>query len=340
MRQVDPPNLPFNQPRLWLALTLACLPELAQAADGEGVSTLFLLVYAVGIVLLSVVIIFGLTRWGSRQDEIQSMMPFCIRYLVESGDEHQKIEAAKALGKAKDPGALLILVDIINDIDTSDALRSAGVEALQMMVKRYHRYSHVIPELLEAAQKLDHQRTIDILTRRFERGSKKYVQSAYVIGRKYVRMEEYSEARRWLQQARNRNLRAKVYIDQISQLIERCNQSLFREGDVLFKVEEYYDALERYALASHDMVLAEKHRYAAHLRLACTYCKLERYEDAFQETLHALQDEDPSEESIELNKLLQEIRGEIGSTDEAKARRQRLTGRIDSLITTIFSRLN
>ncbi|MCB1758244.1 MAG: hypothetical protein KDI68_00490 [Gammaproteobacteria bacterium] len=328
-----------NRRAFWLILSLSALPLVARAADGEGVSTTFLLIYALGIISLSVAIILGLTRWGGRQDQIKSMMPFCIRYLVESSDEHQKIEAATALGKAKDPGALLILVDIVNDIDTSDALRSAGIEALQAMSKRYHRYGHVIPELLEAAEKLDHQRTIDLLTRYFERDSKKYVQSAYVIGRKYLRIEEYSEARRWLQQASNRNRKVMVYIDQISQLIERCNRNLFNEGDALFKVEEYYDALERYALASHEMRLNEKHRYAAHLRLACAYCKLERYEDAFQETLHALQDEKRSEDSIELNKLLQEIRGEIGETEEASAQRQQLAARIDALITTIFSHL-
>ena len=50
--------------------------------------------------------------------------------------------------------------------------------------------------------------------------------------------------------------------------------------------------MERYALASHDLGLEQKRLYLAHLRLACTYCKTGAlHEDAYQETLLALQDQ-------------------------------------------------
>jgi tetratricopeptide (TPR) repeat protein len=323
---------------------LLAIPGVAVSAESRvdaeaGSPLLFIVLFVAGIIGVSTSLIVGLTRWGHKQDQIQSMMPFCIRYLVESKNESEKIEAATALGQAKDPGALLILADVVNDENAGDGLRSAAGAALREMSRRYRKYSSMINDTLSAVEEKDHRKIIDLLIKNFENQTKKYVQSAYLIGREYMRLEQYSDARTWLQQARNRNRKTQVYINQITQLITRCSQQLFNEGDVLFKVGEYYDALERYALASHDMSMEEKKKYSAHLRLACTYCKLARYEVAYQETLLALQDHHKTDTSLDINKLLQEIRSEIGGTAEAKARRDKLAIEISALVEKAMSEL-
>jgi len=322
------------------ALLIPCTAIAQSSVDSEtGSPILFFVFFAMGIIGLSVILIVGLTRWGHKQEQIQNMMPFCIRYLVESKNESEKIEAATALGGAKDPGALLILADIVNDDEASIGLRDAAGAALRKIGQKHGKYTRLIDASLSAVAEKDHQKTIELLTKHFENGRSSYVQSAYVIGREYMRMKQYSDARHWLQHARIRNLKKKVYFNQISRLIDTCNQHLFSEGDVFFKVGEYYDALERFALASHELSLKDKQQFSAHVRLACTYCKLENYDDAYQETLHALQDHHKTDISLLLNKLIQEIRGEIGGTSEAQQRRNKLRKQIDSNVISTMDEL-
>lgn len=318
-------------------ITTLLPPGVAFAAENmtdpeTGSPVLFFTLFLLGSVGLSVFLIFGITRWSHRQDQIRSMMSFSIKYLIESKNESEKIEAARALGDAQDPSALLILVDIVSDESTGDGLRTAAVKALQEMGRHYHQYTGVINDCLKAVAENDHQRLIDLLIENFEQQKKRYAQSAFLIGREYMRIEEYSDARIWLQYAKTRNKKALIHISQISQLITACNQHLFNEGDQLFKAGEYRDALERYALASHNLALEEKRRHWAHIRLASIYCKLKHYEDAYQETLLALQDQHKTDTSLNLNKMLHELRSETGDTEEAQARRDRLDSEIDNLV--------
>jgi len=328
-------------------LTLCVIPLLWMSAidalassDGDAESSIFIvLTFIAGLIAVSVLIITALTKWGHKQDSISNMMTFCIKYLVETRNESQKCEAAQALGQVKDPGALLILVDVINDESAEENLRKTAGEALRNLSGVYSRYEQVIDDLLSAEESRDHKKSIDILISNFEDRNKKYVQSAYVIGREFMRLKEYAEAREWLQRAKSRNEKTVVYVNQISELIRLCNEKLFSHGDVFFKVGDYYDALERYALASHDLSPEEKQRFASHLRLAGVYCKLKRYDDAYQETLHALHDRHETDYSLRLNGLLKEQRGEIGGTTEAEERRKRMLEEIDLYVTTVISEL-
>lgn len=316
------------------ALLTPCIAFAAEnGTASEPESPLILLIlFGTSTIAISVFLIVGLTRWGKKQDQIQSMMPFCIRYLAKSKNEIEKISAAKVLGRSKHPAALLILIDIVNDEKVGEGLHNAAVEALREMSRNYRKYTHLIDESLTAVEAKTHQKTIDLLIRYFENGKKRHVQSAYVIGREYLRIENYSEARTWLQKAKNRNMKAQVYVNQISQLITTCTQHLFDAGDALYKAGKYHDALERYALASHDIGFADKQRFSAHLRLACIYCKLEHYEDAYQETLLALQDHHKTDTSLTLNKLLHGRLSESARTPEAKERRDKLAAEIASLV--------
>lgn len=332
--------------RLATRVQIAALltPCIAFAAENGNASQsesplLFLILFGSSIVAISVILIVGLTRWGHKQDQLQSMMPFCIRYLAKSKNEVEKISAAKVLGHAKHPAALLILTDIVNDETVGEGLHKAAVEALREMSLNYRKYTQLIDESLTAVEEKNHLKTIDLLIRYFENGKEQHVQSAYVIGREYIRIENYSEARTWLQKAKIRNMKAQVYVNQISQLITTCTRHLFDEGDALFTAGKYHNALERYALASHDLGLAEKKRYLAHLRLACTYCKLEHYQDAYQETLLALQDQHKTDTSLPLNKLLQKRLSEIERTAEAKERRDKISADIATLVDKAMAEL-
>ena len=310
------------------------------ASDGGSGSSIFAAVaFIVGLVVVSGLLITALTRWSHKQDSIGNMMPFCIKYLVETRNEAEKCEAAKALGSVRDPGALLILVDVINDEGAEENLREAAREALRELSKIYRNYKKIIDSLLSAVDEKDHAKSIDILISNFEDQEKKYVQSAYVIGREFMRLDRYADAREWLQKAKNRNKITRVYVDQISGLIDACNENLFSEGDVLFEAGDYYYALERYALASHDLGFPEKQRFASHLRLACVYCELTRYEDAYQETLHALHDDHETDASLQLNDMLKKHRGEIAGTSEPEESRKKLLGDIDEYVTDVMSRL-
>ncbi|MEN8130753.1 MAG: HEAT repeat domain-containing protein [Pseudomonadota bacterium] len=298
----------------------------------SGSSNHFIIWFIVGIITLSSLLVTALTWWSNKQDNINNMMIFCIKYLMESVNEAQKVEAARALGQVKDPAALLILVDIINDESAEENLRMTADGALRELSKIYRKYKDVIDELVLAEEKKDHQKTINILISNFEKQKMLYVQSAFVIGREFMRLKKYADAREWLQKAKIRNKKTVVYVHQISELIDICNEKLIFEGDVLFQLGDYYKALERYALASHDLRYSEKQRFVSHLRLACVYCKLSHYNDAFQETLHALHDRHETDVSLKLNNLLKSQQIDEKST--------KILDDIDSYVTDVMARLS
>jgi len=311
----------------------------ATSDSATGLSASFVILFIVCLILASVLVITALTRWSKKQDSIDSMMPFCIKYLVETRNGAEKCAAAKSLGQVKDPGALLILVDVINDEGAEESLRKTAGEALRSLSKIYRKYETIINDLLSAVEERNHQKSIDILISNFEHQRKLYVQSPYVIGREFMRLKKYAEAREWLQKAKIRNNKTVVYVHQISELIDTCNEKLFTEGDVLFQVGDYYNALERYALASHDLRFTEKQRFVSHLRLACVYSKLTHYEDAYQETLHALHDHHETDTSLRLNKLLKNHLDEITGTPKEKEKRKKILDQIDKYVTDVMIRL-
>ncbi|MEN8177414.1 MAG: HEAT repeat domain-containing protein [Pseudomonadota bacterium] len=322
-------------------LLAAQMPGLDVVSDSpSGSSGLFIIWFIVGIIILSVLIVTTFTWWSNKQDDISNMMTFCIQYLMETVNEGQKMEAARALGQVKDPGALLILVDIANDESAGGNLRKTADGALRELSRIYGKYVNVIDELLSAEEEKNHQQTIHVLISNFENRKTAYVQSAFVIGREFMRLKQYADAREWLQKAKIRNHKTVIYVHQISELIDICNEKLFFEGDVLFQLGDYHQALERYALASHDLRYAKKQRFASHLRLACVYCKLTHYKDAYQETLHALHDRHETDVSLKLNNLLKRQQGETGSTSEMDEKRKKILDDIDSYVTDAMIRLS
>ena len=126
MRRLRPSGRSFIRQQLILcvipALWLGAVDAHASSDGGAESPLSMVLIFIAGLITVSILIITALTRWGHRQDSIGNMMTFCIKYLVETRNEAQKCEAAQALGQVKDPGALLILVDLINDESAGENL--------------------------------------------------------------------------------------------------------------------------------------------------------------------------------------------------------------------------
>ncbi|MCP3867616.1 MAG: hypothetical protein GY703_05885, partial [Gammaproteobacteria bacterium] len=167
-------------------------------AHSDSPSLLFAILFVAGLIGLSILIIASLTHWANKQDSINNMMPFCIEHLVKNASEVAKADSARALGNIKDPRALLILVGVINDRKVSSNLEQAASEGLQTMAMKYHKYEKLISDLLKASREGNHTKTLILLMVNFENQDRVYVQSAYVIGREYMRMSKHVDARLWL----------------------------------------------------------------------------------------------------------------------------------------------
>ena len=323
---------------LWLvASDLRAEQEVIAHADSS--SLLFAILFVAGLIGLSILIIASLTHWANKQDSITNMMPFCIKHLVENSSEVAKAHSASGLGNIKDPRALLILVGVINDEKVTPRLQQAANEALQAMATKYPKYEKLIPDLLKVAKEGNHTKTLILLMVNFENQNKEYVQSAYVIGREYMRLRKYVDARLWLQKAKLRNEKNAVYDHQILSIIVACNEKLFAEGDSLYNDGEYRRALERFALASHDLDEKLVERFSSHLRLACVYCKLNRYEEAFQEMLHAIADHHETDSTpLELKRLLKQHLEGAGD-ESTQEQREKLQEQISAQSLAIMLRL-
>lgn len=319
---------------------LAATPAGNEVVGGDTESSSWILAVLFGVtVLLSGVIIGGLVLWGKKQDDIYHMMSFCIKSLIDTQDETERCEAAKALGGARDPGALLVLVDVINDDQAEDSIREAALAALQEMGQKYRKYRKTIDDLIAATQAQDHQMVIDILTSEFEGESKKYVQTPYVIGREFMRLGNHGDAREWLHVAEYRNRKTPTYGYQIKALVDVCNEHLFAEGDRSFKARFYHDAKAQYAEASHGLGDEDKKRFASYLREACVYSKLNDYIDADQALLQALQHHHETDMTLTLNKLIQKVLDKSKDPTVSKQELEQSEMEIDECVSDIMKKL-
>lgn len=314
---------------VWLlaSFSLSATPA-AETLPKEPSSVIPLVALGITTIVIGVLLVTGLTLWSRKQDEFNSMMYFCIDFLINTQNRTERYRAAKELGRAKNPGALLVLVDVINDESTEDSLREAARDALLEMSDNYHRYEKVIGRLLAATEANDHERTVELLKTHFEHEDKKHVQSAYVIGRELMKMKDYADAREWLHIAEVRNGKFPMYVGQIRGLTDRCNRHLCAEGDMAFKAGDFHLANERFALAAHGLSTEVSNQFSYYLRAACVYCKLEEYENASQAILQALHHHQDMDAALELNNLLNLVKDNA----QAKEGQQRLSKELDRFV--------
>ncbi len=264
-----------------------------------------ILITMLAAIALSALAIIGLVYWVRKQQHIHDMMLFCMKYLVNSEDEAERCAAARALGRTNDSGAILVLINVLWDENDTETVRKAAGEALHEMSVRYRKHRTIIADLeLEAEQK-NYSGIIGILIANFEQGEVRYVQSAYTIGRHYMRLELYADAWSWLVKAESRNRKFYLYGDRIRDWIQVCTTRLLKEADDAFKAADYQQAREHYAALAHCLSDADSRRCAVYLRSACVYCKLKDYRDADQALLQALAHNHEPDLALTLVPLLQ-----------------------------------
>ena len=340
-------NMPPNKmpaSTVWL-LVLLVSSSLSAAGAAETLpeepsSIIPFLVVGVATIVVAVLLITGLTLWSRKQDEISSMMYFCIDFLINTKNTTERHRAAKLLGQAKNPGALLVLIDVINDETAEESIRKAARDALLDMSDNYRRFKKVIGGLLAATEVNDHERIVELLKIHFEHEERKYVQSAYVIGRELVRLKKYADAREWLHIAEVRNRKYPMYVDQIRDFTDRCNRHLFAEGDVAFEAGDFHLANERFALAAHGLSTEVSNRFAYYLRAACVYCKLEEYENASEALLQALHHQQETDTALEMNKLVTHLLNLLRDNPQAKEEHQNLSKELDRLVNQTMDSLS
>lgn len=183
------------------------------------------------------------------------------------------------------------------------------------------------------------QVVIDDLKARIGHAGKKRAESAYVIGRQYMRLGDYGEAREWLRKAR-RNGRRFSNLDELAeQHLGVCNAQLLAEGDALYAVDDYHGARERYARLSQGLGFGEGQGLAVFLRSACVYCELRDYERARLAVLHALKSDQETDDALALLDLLQQLSNPANAGMEMREAREGIEHRLAGRVALIMGHL-
>ena len=298
-----------------------------------------LLFVMLGAVAVGALIIIGLVYWGRKQEHLGEMTHFCLKYLVHSEDEAERCAMAKALGGANDTAALLVLFDVALDEEEAGSVREAAREALHEMGENNRKHKDVVADFEVASEQRDLPSVIGVLITSFEHDGTGYAQSAYVIGRQYMYMGLYADAWEWLEKAELRNQKARLYGNQIRQLIRVCTMNLLEEADDSFKNGDYLQAKEQYAVLDGGLGGEDMRRCSMYLRSACTFIKLQDYRNADQSLLLALAKHHSTEQALILAPMLREIL-ELGDAGPAPStKRQTIEAAIDDRTTEIMQLL-
>ncbi|MES9902060.1 MAG: hypothetical protein ABW168_05175 [Sedimenticola sp.] len=301
-------GLPHYAATAPVLVTLMTASTAANAAEPTGggfdPTTLAIILAVIGLTAL---IIFGLTHWSQKQEQLSGMVLFCMKHLAYSEDEEERCDSAKAIGRFEDSGALLVLVDIILDEEETPAVRKVAAEALHTMGARFNKYKQLVADFEQEVEQKNIPGIIGILDAHFEQREKKHTQSAYVIGRLHVLLGLFEDAREWLTKAEIRNEKYNLYGSRIKYWISECNIYLLEEADDAFRVADYLEAKRHYAILDHGLDNPGRRRSAFYLRSACVYCKLQDYQNAHEALMQALEHRQQTDLALKMAPMLREI---------------------------------
>ena len=300
---------------------------------------MMLLMVMLGAILVATLIIVGLVYGGHKQDQLGEMTHFCLKYLVHSEDAAERAEMAKALGGANDTAALLVLFDVALDEEEAESVRAAAREALHEMGKKNRKYREVVAEFEVAADQRNFPSVIGVLIANFGQEGASYAQSAYVIGRQYMRLGLYADAWEWLEKAEVRNQRAKLYGNQIRKLISVCTTHMLEEADDSFMSGDYLQAKEQYAVLDGGLREEDMRRHSMYLRSACSFVKLKDYRNADQALLLALAKHHSTEQALTLAPMLREVLDLWEDKPGSSGKRQAIESAIDQRANEIMALL-
>jgi tetratricopeptide (TPR) repeat protein len=319
-----------------LVTELHAAGEALNTRQGDDMTAPLIIALLISLAI-GISIIVGLVLWGRKQEHIGEMMLFCMKFLLRSSDDvSERCASARALGEARDIGALLVLVDIISDEEEAEAVHGAAREALHAMSLHSRKRRDVIADLELNIERQDSLGIINTLIDKFEQGKKRYAQSAFIIGRHYMRLSHYVEAREWLTRAEFRNRKFNLYGERIDYWINTCNKRLLIEADASFEAADYYQAKEHYAVLDHGLSEAEKRHCAIYLRITCVYCKLRDYANADQALLQALEHNHQTDYALELVPLLRPLLEPAAGKGVSKEKLKSIEARLDARTTEIM----
>jgi len=307
--------------------------QVSAASEINDKGVIYLALIILIMVLVTLTSLGLVIAWSRRQDELNHMTFFCIRHLIRASSIEEKCEAAKALAHANNPIAILVLVGVFNDKElVEEVVRKTALDSLYTMRKSFKKYKKLLKSLIPALENQQHEIIIELLSQNFEKkGKQRLVQSAYVIAREYILLKHYDEAKFWLEKASQRRNDSFYCNNEIEELIAYCNEQLYQVCDQLFHNREYFKALECYSLTTSSLDKHDKHHFRSHLRIACSYCKLQRYNDAKQAILLALQYHEQTDDTLSLNKYIQELENTENDYD-----RRQIQQRIEQIIDEIM----
>lgn len=306
--------------------------------QGDGMAATLIIAFLISLAA-GLALILWLVLWGRKQEHIGEMMLFCMKFLLRSDDVAERCASARALGEARDNEALLVLVDIIADEEEDEEVHKSAREALHQMSEHSRKHLDVIAELELNIELQDSEGIINTVIERFEHGDKKYTQSAYIIGRHYMRLGRYVEAREWLTRAEIRNRKFDLYGPRIDYWISVCNHQILAEADASFDAADYYQAKEHYAVLDHGLNDEEKQQCAIYLRTTCVYCKLKDYKNADQALLQALENNHQTDYALELVPLLRQLSESANWTTHRRDELNETEAMLDALTNDIMLKI-
>ena len=151
------------------------------------------------------------------------------------------------------------------------------------------------------------QPAIDELTRNAGKTGRRRARNAYMIGRQYMRLEQFEEAREWLLQVASQGKKHSALRNAADRYLSACNVELLAQGDAFYASGDLHRARERYARLSQGIPEGEGRSLAVFLRTACVYCDLQDYEAAGQAVLQALNSGEHADKALGLRKILQAL---------------------------------
>lgn len=307
-----PRKLTYGHPvPLWAAGLLLtnghAMATPAHNADGGSMELVQAVFLVLGMVAIGVLAIAALVLWGRKQDHLGEMALFGMRYLLDFERIPQGCEAARGLGRTGDPEALLVLLDVFQDEAAPGPVREAAGQGLTYIIKRSSGLRKPALAAKTASERGDQEKLIRILIENFEQNGGCYVQSAFLIGRAYLRLDRFAEAKKWLQLAEGRNRRAALYGDRIRGLVNETNRRLFAIGDRQFAAGRFQAARAQYAAGAQGLSPREAARYSVHLRLASTSCMRGDFHDAEQALSQILRQDDGNESALALIRLVHRL---------------------------------
>lgn len=163
--------------------------------------------------------------------------------------------------------------------------------------------------------------------------------TAYALGRQYMRVGRYAEARDWLRRAIGTGVGKSLPVALAESYVDQCNLALLGEGDEAFASGDFHGARERYARVSLGLESRELRRFALFLRSACVYSALQDYDDARQAVLQALQLDENGDDGLALLELLRQASGPAGATDRLDHDLRRVDQMLSRRAQEVMSRL-